>query len=62
MVHHAETLIIENGWGLFFDQINPLTTKTTNLVYKISSELKEQPAYWNPGRSNQRDIIYLGKL
>ena len=28
----SETVMLE-GWGLLLDQINPLTTKTTNLVY-----------------------------
>lgn len=55
-----EPLMLE-GWGLFFDQINPLTTTTTNLVYKIPAEIKG-PAYYNPGRSSDKDLIFLGNL
>lgn len=56
----AETVMLE-GWGLLLDQINPLTTKTTNLVYKIPSEIKG-PAYWQPGRAKKSQRIFLGNL
>ena len=53
--------ILKDGWGLFLDQINPLVTKTTNIVYKIPMEIKG-PAYWQPGRANNNQRIYLGDL
>lgn len=53
--------IMAEGWGLMLDQINPLTSKTTNLVYKIPEEIKGD-IYWQPGRSNSDEKIYLGKL
>ena len=56
----SETIMLE-GWGLLLDQINPLTTKTTNLVYKIPAEIKG-PAYWQPGRSENSQRIFLGEL
>jgi len=56
----SETLMAE-GWGLMLDQINPLTSKTTNLVYKIPSEIKGD-VYWQPGRSDSDEKIYLGKI
>ncbi|MDQ0592183.1 hypothetical protein QFZ37_000552 [Chryseobacterium ginsenosidimutans] len=56
----SETVMLE-GWGLMLDQINPLTTKTTNLVYKIPSELKGN-AYYKPGRSGSNDLIDLGNI
>jgi len=40
--------IMAEGWGLFLDQINPLISKTTNLVYKIPAEIKGD-IYWQPG-------------
>ncbi len=43
---HAETIPLE-GWGLLLDQLNPLTSKTTKLVFKIPSEIKG-PVYWEP--------------
>lgn len=56
----SETIMLE-GWGLMLDQINPLTTKTTNLVYKIPSELKGT-AYYKAGRSGSDDLIDLGEI
>ena len=56
----SETIIAE-GWGLMLDQINPLTSKTTNLVYKIPSEIKGA-AKWQPGRSDSDEVILLGTL
>lgn len=53
--------IMAEGWGLLLDQINPLTSKTTNLVYKIPEEIKGD-IYWQPGRSSSDEKIYLGKL
>ena len=57
---HSET-IVADGWGLFFDQINPLTSKTTNLVYKIPSELKGT-IYYHPGRADSDKIIRVGDI
>ncbi len=56
----SETVMLE-GWGLLLDQINPLTSKTTNLVYKIPTEVKG-PAYYHPGRSGGNDKIFLGNI
>ncbi len=56
----SETVMLE-GWGTMLDQINPLTSKTTNLVYKIPAEIKGT-AYWNPGRSNKNQVINLGEI
>jgi hypothetical protein len=56
----AETVMLE-GWGLLLDQINPLTTKTTNLVYKIPAEIKGN-AFWQPGRADSDQKILLGNL
>ncbi|GEP52672.1 hypothetical protein FNO01nite_33440 [Flavobacterium noncentrifugens] len=56
----SETVMAE-GWGLMLDQINPLTSKTTNLVYKIPSEIKGK-AKWQPGRSDDDEVILLGTL
>ena len=56
----SETVMIE-GWGLMLDQINPLTSKTTNLVYKIPAEINGD-AFWNPGRSDKKQMFYLGNI
>ena len=53
----SETVLAE-GWGLFLDQLNPLTQKTTNLVYKIPEGLKGK-AYYRPGRNADDDRIFL---
>lgn len=56
----SETIMAE-GWGLMLEQINPLTSKTTNLVFKIPSEIKGE-ARWQPGRADDDEVIYLGQL
>jgi len=56
----AETVMLD-GWGLLLDQINPLTTKTTNLVFKIPTEVKG-PVYWQPGRAGKNEVIFLGNI
>ena len=56
----SETVMAE-GFGLLLDQINPLTAKTTNLIYKIPAELKGT-AYYKPGRSGSDDLIDLGNI
>jgi len=57
---NTETILAE-GWGSFFDQLNPLISKTTNLVYKIPSEIKGN-AVWIPGRNYDEKKFFLGKL
>lgn len=56
----AETIMLE-GWGLLLDQINPMVSKTTNLVYKIPADLKGT-ASWQPGRSDSDERIILGNI
>ncbi len=56
----TETVMAE-GYGLLLEQINPLTSKTTILVYKIPAEIKGD-AYWQPGRANDNERIFLGNL
>lgn len=51
--------IMADGWGLFLEQLNPLTSKTTNLVYKIPTEIKGD-IYWQPGRSDEK--IFIGNI
>lgn len=53
--------IIEEGWGIFLDQINPLTSKITRLVYKLPVEIKG-PAYYQPGRNSDGGLISLGEI
>ncbi len=54
----SETILAE-GFGLMLDQLNPLISKTTTLVYKIPKEIKG-PAYYRPGRADSEEKIYLG--
>lgn len=58
---NSETIMAE-GFGTMMDQLNPLTSKTTNLVYKIPAELTGD-IFWQPGRSYGDDeVILLGTL
>jgi len=56
----SETIMLE-GWGLIIDNINPLTTKTTKIVYKIPSDIKGV-AFYRPGRAGHDEVILLGNL
>lgn len=49
--------VMDDGWGLFLDQLNPLTKKTTNLVYRLPAEIKGNAIY-KTGRGNAK--IELG--
>ena len=53
--------IMLSGWGYFLDQINPLMSKTTNIVYKIPTEISGY-AYYEPGRNYDSKRIYLGRI
>lgn len=53
--------VMAEGFGALLEQLNPLTSKTTNLVYKIPAEITGD-AYWQPGRSNDDERIFLGTL
>lgn len=57
---HSETILAEN-WGILLDTINPLVTKTTKIVYKISNETNGIALY-QPGRAVDDELIYLGNL
>lgn len=56
----SETIMAE-GYGLFLDQINPLTQKSTKLVYKLPEEINGV-AYYNPGRASGDEVISLGNI
>jgi hypothetical protein len=56
----AEPVMAE-GWGMIMDNINPLVTKRTRLVYKIPAALTGTGVY-NPGRSDEDEVINLGNI
>ncbi len=49
------------GWGMIVDNINPLVTKKTKLVYKIPAEITGE-AFYYPARSGYNDRISLGTI
>ena len=53
--------VLADGWGTMLDQINPLTSKTTNIVYKLPAEITGT-AFWQPGRSSMKELINLGNI
>jgi len=50
-----------DGWGLAYDSLNPMTSKTTKVVYKISADIKGD-AYYSPGDAGDNQLISLGKI
>lgn len=56
----SETVMLD-GWGVMMEQLNPLTSITTNLVYKIPEEITGV-AMLQPGRSGNDQKINLGEL
>ncbi len=58
---NSESFAGVDGWGTFLDQMNPLTSKKTNIVYKIPAEIKG-PVYWEPGRNLKGKRFYCGNL
>lgn len=53
--------VLADGYGLFLDQINPLTVKKTKLVYKVPEGVSGE-AFYQPGRADSDQKIFLGKL
>lgn len=53
--------VMADGWGTFLDQINPLTSKTTNIVYKIPEEIQGK-VYWKPGRNSDGKMFLLTEI
>lgn len=56
----SESLLID-GWGAFLEQLNPLTSKKTNLVFKIPEEI-EGKIYWKPGRNSSGKMFLLKEI
>lgn len=56
----SETVLAE-GYGLFMDQINPLTTKSTNLIYRLPKDITGT-GYYIPGRADSDEKIVLGEI
>ena len=53
--------VMADGWGTFLDQINPLTSKSTNLVFKIPDEIQGK-VYWKPGRNSAGKMFLLKEI
>ena len=57
---NSETFLVE-GWGTTLDNLNPLMSKTTNIVYKLPEEIAGT-AQWQPGRADRSDVIELNDI
>lgn len=53
----SETFLLE-GWGVFLDELNPLTTIETRLVFKLPKEINGK-VYWV---SDSDEKIFLGTI
>lgn len=51
--------ILADGFGLFLDQVNPMITKRTKLIYKIPEDFIGK-IYYKPSRNPENARIYLG--
>ena len=56
-----QEVILQEGYGIGLEVLNPLTTKTTKIVYKIPSELSG-PAFYQPSRAGSEQLISLGTV
>lgn len=52
--------VFAEGWGIT-ENINPMVTKKTKVVYKIPDEISGT-AYYNPARSENDEVIFLGPI
>jgi hypothetical protein len=57
----VESVLYEGWEGTTMKEINPLTTYTTKLVYKIPSEIVGAATY-QPGRAGSDEKIFLGNI
>jgi len=53
--------VSDPAWGLFFEPMNPLTSKTTKLVYKIPRDVKGE-VFWEPGGNPDSVRFYCGRI
>ena len=51
-----------DGWGLTFETINPLNRYTTNIVYRIPTEIKGPARFVPHNRARSDEVIQLGEL
>jgi hypothetical protein len=56
----SETVLAE-GWSTTLKQINPMTTTTVNLVYKVPSDIRGS-IYYQPARNYKKKKIFLVDL
>jgi len=60
MFDKTESILGVDGYGALLEQINPLTSFTTNIVFQMPKDIKGS-IYYHPGRSDG-ETIDLGKI
>jgi Domain of unknown function (DUF4352) len=56
-----QEVVLQEGYGVSLEVLNPLTTKTAKIVYKIPSELTGE-AFYQPSRAKRDQLVALGTL
>lgn len=51
----SERVLGDEGW-IVFENLNPLTTVTGNIAFKVPDPLP-RPVYWQPGRGDKRILV-----
>lgn len=60
LIYNKAELILNDGWGLIFEKVGPLITKSTKLVYRIPLNLKGK-VYFYPF-NNHDDVFEIGVI
>lgn len=56
-----QEVVLQEGYGVSLEVLNPLTTKTAKIVYMIPAELTGE-AFYQPSRAKRDQLISLGSL
>lgn len=58
--YEVSEVIMQNGWGIFLEPMNPGLTKRTKIVYKIPNNLSNISVYYVPFSTPSKTFIKLG--
>lgn len=53
--------ILQEGYGIFFNRLNPLVSMTTKIVYRIPENIHGE-VFWEPGRNTEKIRLWCGSI